>query len=424
MAVIKSRVKETTTTIGTSSYVLLGASTGFQSFSVIGNGNTTCYCCFDGTNFEVGLGTYTLSGTTLSRDTVLRSSNSDAAVNWGVGTKTVIVIEAPERETNTYSDTTLASNASVTITHASDSEFLREPYALVNLFDSSLLLHSNGSNGSTSIIDSSTVANTITANGNAQISTSQSKFGGSSAYFDGTGDYFSLSNTSNFNITSGDFTIAFFVYINANSTANNDGNKAATIISCNYPTSGGISNAWAVNLDGNTSTTGTGIRIEWYNGSSNGPGYSSVSVSQGVWHHIELTRSSGTLRIFLDGVSQSVTAGGTGTSFTSGTSNNVRIGTMIYGGYQHYLNGYIDELLVIKGTALHTSNFTPPLEPYVSSVLCPIKIGSPTPSTQDSDRVWVRYDDGAMANTATKTTFTNKTGQSITGRFGVRIKGL
>ena len=87
--VLKDRVKETTTTTGTGTYTLAGAVGGFEAFSEVGNGNTTFYCCTDGTDFEIGVGTYTASGTTLARTTILQSSNSDSAVNWTAGTRTV-----------------------------------------------------------------------------------------------------------------------------------------------------------------------------------------------------------------------------------------------------------------------------------------------------------------------------------------------
>lgn len=89
--VLADRVRETTTTTGTGTVTLAGAVTGFQTFAAIGNGNTTYYTIAgQGTSeWEVGIGTYTSSGTTLSRDTILASSNSGSAVNFSAGTKDV-----------------------------------------------------------------------------------------------------------------------------------------------------------------------------------------------------------------------------------------------------------------------------------------------------------------------------------------------
>ena len=89
--VVKDRVQETTTTTGTGTITLAGAVSGFQSFSAIGNGNTTYYAIVLGSEWEVGIGTYTSSGTTLSRTTVLESSNSGSLVNFSAGTKNVFV---------------------------------------------------------------------------------------------------------------------------------------------------------------------------------------------------------------------------------------------------------------------------------------------------------------------------------------------
>jgi hypothetical protein len=95
--VLKDRVKETTTTTGTGTITLAGASSGFQSFSTIGNANTTYYTIAGGTEWEVGLGTYTSSGNTLSRDTVLESSNGGSLVNFSAGTKDVFVTYPAEK---------------------------------------------------------------------------------------------------------------------------------------------------------------------------------------------------------------------------------------------------------------------------------------------------------------------------------------
>jgi hypothetical protein len=88
--VVKDRVQETSTTTGTGTITLAGAVSGFQSFSAIGNANTTYYAIVGGTQWEVGLGTYTSSGTTLSRDTVLASSTG-SKIDFSAGTKNVFV---------------------------------------------------------------------------------------------------------------------------------------------------------------------------------------------------------------------------------------------------------------------------------------------------------------------------------------------
>ena len=92
--VLKDRVKETSVTTGTGTITLAGAVTDFDAFSVIGNGNTTYYTITlpEGNEWEVGIGTYTASGTTLSRDTVLASSNSGSLVNFSAGDKDVFVV--------------------------------------------------------------------------------------------------------------------------------------------------------------------------------------------------------------------------------------------------------------------------------------------------------------------------------------------
>ena len=93
--VLADRVKETTTTTGTGTVTLLGASAGFQSFAVIGNSNTTYYTIAGQTTseWEVGIGTYTASGTLLARTTVLSNSSATepSALNFAAGTKDVFV---------------------------------------------------------------------------------------------------------------------------------------------------------------------------------------------------------------------------------------------------------------------------------------------------------------------------------------------
>jgi hypothetical protein len=121
--VLKDRVRVISTTTGTGTFTLGSASAGFQDFSVIGDGNTTYYAIQNsGDNtWEVGIGTYTASGTTLSRDTILESSNGGTAVNFAAGTKDVFVTYPAEK--GIYLDASgnsigLGTPASATLTNA------------------------------------------------------------------------------------------------------------------------------------------------------------------------------------------------------------------------------------------------------------------------------------------------------------------
>jgi hypothetical protein len=90
-ALFADRVKDTSTTAGTGTYTLSGtAPSGYQSFNAgVGDGNSCYYVATDGTDWEVGVGTYTDAAKTLTRDSILQSSNGDAAVNWGAGSRTI-----------------------------------------------------------------------------------------------------------------------------------------------------------------------------------------------------------------------------------------------------------------------------------------------------------------------------------------------
>ena len=97
--VLKDRVLETCTSPGTGAVTLLGAVTGYQAFSTVGNGNTCYYTIADqsGANWEVGIGTYATSGNTLTRTTILSSSNAGSTVNFATGTQNVFVTYPSEK---------------------------------------------------------------------------------------------------------------------------------------------------------------------------------------------------------------------------------------------------------------------------------------------------------------------------------------
>jgi hypothetical protein len=119
--ILADRVKETTTTTGTGTITLAGAVTGYQSFSAVGNGNTTYYTIAgQGTSeWEVGIGTYTSSGTTLSRTTVLASSNAGSLVSFSAGTKDVFVTYPAEKSVNIDASTNvdLGANSLNNVSH-------------------------------------------------------------------------------------------------------------------------------------------------------------------------------------------------------------------------------------------------------------------------------------------------------------------
>ena len=205
--------------------------------------------------------------------------------------------------------------------------------------DVSLLLYGDGINDSTAIVDSSSNNHAITVNGDAQISTTQSKFGGSSLYFDGTGDYVTAPSDASFDFDNGDFTIEFWM-----NPSNITGTWQA-IISRKYNQSGG----WRL-----YKTSGSN-NLSFYHPS----GYyvtSNTGLTNGTWHHIAVVRSGSTLTTYVDGTSR-----GTDTisAAMSPTSADIEIGQGVVTSAYPY-EGYLDELRITKGVARYTSNFTPP----------------------------------------------------------------
>jgi hypothetical protein len=202
----------------------------------------------------------------------------------------------------------------------------------------SLLLHGDGANGSTTITDSSPTPKTITVAGNAQISTAQSKFGGSSIAFDGTGDTL----TVNSSLLDGS-TWTAEAWIRAASLGTND----RTIFS-QY-------NAASANRTILRITTTGAVQI--FNGAQ-GSTTSSAVITANQWYHIAFVRSSvTTLTAFLDGVQVAQA-----TNFAGPTSANTMIGGF-FGFSDDQWNGWMDEIR-ITSLARYTANFTPPTAPF------------------------------------------------------------
>jgi hypothetical protein len=208
----------------------------------------------------------------------------------------------------------------------------------------SLLLHGNGTNGSTTITDNSPSPKTVTAVGNAQISTAQSKFGGSSIAFDGTGDYLTVPSNTAFAFGTDDFTIECWVWFGPAI------NTYGRIIQCGDYASGGD---WQLVRWENTNPAQ--IAFDMQAGSPRMQ--SSILISQNTWAHVAVTRSGSTVRMFIDGISA-----GSVTSSLNLTKSVITVGANSAGLEAH--NGYIDDLRITKGIARYTSNFTPPAAPF------------------------------------------------------------
>lgn len=235
-----------------------------------------------------------------------------------------------------------------------------------------LLLHADGANGSTAIVDE--VGHAVTVNGNAQISTAQGKFGGAALLFDGNGDYLSIANSTDFDFGTGDFTIEMWVYLES--------------VSGNHHLVGRYNG----NATSPIAIYQNASNIAFYS-SSNGSSWDIVSglsfgtFSTGTWYHLVVTRNGTTFRTFKDGVlANSTTSSGTlhanSGAVTFGANNS---------GAEGY-NGYLDEIRIIKGEALYTAGFTPPAQRFFYQ-----------------DTVLLLHMDGANAST----TFRDETGKTL-----------
>ena len=186
------------------------------------------------------------------------------------------------------------------------------------------------------IVDS-TAKNDLETVGNAQISTTQSKFGGSSMYFDGTGDWLNLPNSQNLTFGTGDFTIEFWIRPSSVSTALQQIFTTDTSATPN-------TNALFINFR-------SGADIAKIALTNNTTQFAiSSALSANTWYHIAVVRSSGSSKIYVDGVG--------GTAVTC-TVDFVTVAPNIGYGATANLTGYLDDFRITKGYARYTSNFTP-----------------------------------------------------------------
>lgn len=231
----------------------------------------------------------------------------------------------------------------------------------------SLLLHGDGTNGSTTIVDSSPSPKTVTAVGNAQISTAQSKFGGASLYLPGGTDgsptggsadsSITTPNSAGFRFGSGDYTIEFWLYAAAQNIAP----------ICNQTSLSGT-NGWSLWIYDNVNIANVTRKLTLF---VNGANFVLVTpgdaFTDNTWTHIAVVKNgTGTnnTTIYSNGASL---AQGTAPTMADNTAQIFAIGstrTTIQWNTNYIGTFYIDDLRITKGVARYTANFTPPTAPF------------------------------------------------------------
>ena len=207
--------------------------------------------------------------------------------------------------------------------------------------NTTLLLHCDGADGSTTFTDSSPVTKTVTAQDNAQVDTAQYKFGGASCLLDGSGDYLLVTNDNEFKVGTNDFTYDMWVRFNA--------------------TTAGVRLVdWTTGASYLQELVFSGTSLDYYELNVL-KATGSWSPSTGVWYHVALVRSGTDVYLFVNGTQ----VGSTGSSNTNITStDNLAIGA-IAGGTNSF-NGWLDEIR-FSNVARWTSNFTPYSSAYGQS---------------------------------------------------------
>lgn len=202
-----------------------------------------------------------------------------------------------------------------------------------------LLLHNDGTGAS--FVDSAITPKTVSATGNVTQATTQYKFGGKSAYFDGSGDYLSVPDSADWNLGSGNFTIDSFIY--PVGTIADHGIVGQSSVSC--VGFGFFISASNIRFCGNNYGFDT---------------YFNYNFLPNNWYHIALVREGNNVKAYVNGVQA-------GSTFVYAGSIPDTAAALIIGsnqGTNYFFNGYIDELRLTKGVARWSSNFTPPTAPY------------------------------------------------------------
>lgn len=227
-----------------------------------------------------------------------------------------------------------------------------------------LSFNCDGTNGSTDLSSADAVGHTVTGSGDVQYSTAQSKFGGSSIAFDGTGDFLTVADNADLTVANSEsMTFEFWAYVSsvaANGAFFTIANGATTwLFQCYVRTDRKVT---FVRYAGMSLTTTATITLD-------------------TWHHIAIVRNSTVWTVYIDGVASATTTDNVAIdpySILIGANNSA---------LPWPLTGYLDDIRFTIGVARYTSAFTPPTEAFIQGLGVPTGSTEPTWPTTPGDTV-------------------------------------
>lgn len=243
-------------------------------------------------------------------------------------------------------------------------ETLKESLIALDAY-TKLLLHFDGTDSYTALIDSSFSNHAATVVADAKLDTAQSKFGGSSCLFDGNGDYVTIPASSDFDFGADDFTIDGWFYFTESGRKALFAFDTDTRFGLDYNSVGTTKlGLWA---------SSNGSTWDLINADGGGNGICTTNLPLNQWNHVAVVRNGNVWRVYQNGILDlDITVAGT---IVDNSGSPFNIGRWGYSANHFWYNGWIDEFRVSKGIARWTAAFTPPTRPYGDATFGRVKVG-------------------------------------------------